>query len=235
MKISFLLKQADTDPGTASIIAAGLGGGIGALLDLYDESQGKVVENQWRRPLLGAITAGLPFLTYNLARGSFDRDAEGNRTLSSIARYFSTDKDYWKHDSINQSYADYIASKRKYYPDNAMVEKRSWVTNIRPIPVNSFNQTTWVDASRGRTPLEAAGLITDTLEQTQQRVGSGFVTPGQVMTTMVNAGIGYGTAWLAGKALGALANVSPATQKKLCEIGTWGGMLGGISNAMQRY
>jgi len=230
-----IVKQADVDPGTATIVALGLGGGLGALWDAYDEAKGNKVENSWRRPLLGAIYAGLPFLTYGLARGSYDRDANGRRTMPFLSRYFTTDKKFWESKDVQDRYNDYIKSKEQYYPDDYYVKNSAWVTELKPIPVNNFNQVTWLDASQGRTPLEAAGFVTDTLNQTQRRVGSGLVSPGQVIDTLVNAGIGYGTAWLTGKALGAMANVSPATQKKLCEIGTWGGVLGGISNAVQRY
>lgn len=241
-----IVKQAETDPGTASIIALGLGGGLGALWDAYDESHDKPVENKWRRPLLGAVLASTPLILYDLARGSFDRGSEGNRTMPFLTRYFSTDKKFWEKPEPQQRYNEYIASKMKYYPIGKaqpspvpeiipQVKKSEWATGIGPIPVNHFNQVTWIDASRGRTPLEAAGLVTNTLSQTQQRTGSNLVSPGQVINTLVNAGIGYGTAWLAGKTLGAMANVSPATQKKLCEIGAWGGMLSGINNAARRY
>lgn len=235
-----IVKQAGVSPGGATLVAMGLGGGIGALIDAYKESKGETVENQWRRPLLGAVYASLPFLTYGLTRGSYDRDENGNRTMSMLSRYFSDDDSFWSREAPNARWQDYMDSQRKYYiTDNDAIQntlkKAEWATDVQPIDVNNFNQVTWLDASRGRTPLESAGFVTDTLNSTQRRVGSNLVSPGQVINTMVNAGIGYGTAWLAGKALGAMANVSPATQRKLCEIGTWGGMLGGISNAAQRY
>lgn len=106
---------------------------------------------------------------------------------------------------------------------------------ICDINVNAFNQEIWADASRGRTPTEAAGLVTNTLNSTKRRVGSNFVSPAQVIDTMVNAGIGYGTAWLAGKTLGAMAGLSEEAQEKLQQIGTWGGLMQGIGNSISNY
>ena len=103
---------------------------------------------------------------------------------------------------------------------------------ICDINVNAFNQEIWADASRGRTPTEAAGIVSNTLNNTKKRFGSNFVSPGQVIDTMVNAGIGYGTAWLAGKTLGAMAGLSDEAQEKLQQIGTWGGIMQGIGNSI---
>ena len=225
-----IVKQASLSPGAATLAAIGTGGGIGYLLNKLDEAGGTKPEISWRKPLLGAIFASLPFLGYGFARGEWDRDpSTGQHTMSTLDRWFSQGSDYYTDPVVQYNMKADQERRNKFYKTS------EWVTDIGHIPVNAFNETTWVDASRGRTPMEAAGFVTNTLNQTGRRVGSNLVTPGQVINTMVNAGIGYGTAWLAGKTLGAMAGVSPETQKKLCEIGTWGGMLGGISNAANRY
>lgn len=108
----------------------------------------------------------------------------------------------------------------------------STINPICDINVNAFNQEIWADAYRGRTPTEAAGIVSNTLNSTKKRFGSNFVSPGQVIDTMVNAGIGYGTAWLAGKTLGAMAGLSENAQEKLQQIGTWGGIMQGIGNSI---
>lgn len=233
----WIVKQAGISPGVGTLAGIGIGGGIGYLLNKLDEHKGEESEDTWRKPLLGAILGGLPFWGYGLARNSWDYDRNGEHTISLWDRWTMDDDTFWKQDVPKQNYDAWVENQRKFYkPASAdLVKTSEWVTNMGAIPVNAFNETTWVDASRGRTPMEAAGFVTNTLNQTRNRVGSNLVSPGQVINTMVNAGIGYGTAWLAGKTLGALAGVSPATQQKLCEIGTWGGMLGGISNAANNY
>ena len=234
-----IVKQAGISPGAATLAAIGLGGGLGFLWDKFDEAKGNPPENPWRRAILGASLLGAPLWAYGLARSSWDTDEAGNHTVPFLKRWFSDDSDYWSNETPQKNWEKSLEERRKFYPDSENFPRREkkgeWVSTIGDIPVNAFNETTWIDASRGRTPMEAAGFVTNTLNQTSKRVGSGIVTPGQVINNMVNAGIGYGTAWLAGKTLGAMANVSPATQNKLCEIGTWGGMLGGISNAANYY
>ena len=239
-----IVKQAGISPGTATLLALGAGGGLGYLWDKINTLRGKKPESSIRNPLLGATLAGLPVWLLGLARNSYAFDKNGNPVMSLKDRWFTDDETFYNHPIVHQNVKDRMQDRVKYYkwkPIEVQVSYKEmekpaeWVDTIGSIPVNAFNETTWVDASRGRTPMEAAGFVTNTLNQTGKRVGSNFVTPGQVINTMVNAGIGYGTAWLAGKTLGALAGVSPATQKKLCEIGTWGGVLGGISNAANNY
>lgn len=242
MKVEFLLKQAGISPGLSTLIAAGIGGGSAFLLDELSSRTGNPPENRIEKPLLWSLIAGLPFLSYGIARHSYDKDAAGRHTIPLFKRWTMDDSTFYNQ-AAPQANLELDKQRRdRYYskpddPDMSKPMKKTseWVDHANGIPVNLFNQTTWLDASRGRTPLEAAGFVSNTLNQTSNRVGSSFVTPGQVINTMVNAGIGYGTAWLAGKTLGALAGVSPATQQKLCEIGTWGGVLGGISNSANRY
>lgn len=224
-----IVKQAGVSPGLATLLAMGVGGGLGYLWDKLDKSEDKPPESKWGRPLAGAAIAGLPFWLYGLSRSSLAFDKNGNPAMSIWDRWFKNGEEFYENPVVKQNRKDRMREREKYYKTGA------WVDTVGSIPVNAFNETTWIDASRGRTPMEAAGFVTNTLNQTSNRVGSNLVTPGQVINTMVNAGIGYGTAWLAGKALGALAGVKPETQKKLCEIGTWGGMLGGISNAANNY
>ena len=221
------------------LLASGIGGGSAYLLDKLNELQGKPPESKLRRPFLWATMAGLPFWLYGLARNSYDKDAYGRHTIPLFKRWTMDDSTFYNQEAPTARVEEEKEFKDQFFSNLANINSSTtkiaeWVSHANSIPVNLFNQTTWLDASRGRTPLEAAGFVTNTLNQTSNRVGSSFVTPGQVINTMVNAGIGYGTAWLAGKTLGALAGVSPATQQKLCEIGAWGGVLGGIANSANR-
>lgn len=242
MKTAYLLKQAGISPGTATLISAGLGGGLGYLLDRLDERKGKDVENKWIRPVAFGALASLPAMAMGAARHSYDVGPDEKHGLPFLSRWFMDDDTFWKQ----SPYAAYNLKKRNkevfrmmsdkyqtnYRPKRANLQEKRSYFGLPPINVNDFNQQIWADASRGQTPTQSAGLVTNTLNQTSQNIGSNWVTPGQVINTMVNAGIGYGTAWLAGKTLGALAGVSPETQQKLQEIGTWGGVMQGIGNAI---
>lgn len=240
-KAYYIVKKA-MSPGVAALISAGIGSGIGFGIDSWRAASGNEPENRWIGPLLMATVASTPALIYGLARHTYDVGPNGKHSIPLMKRWFMNDKDFWGKSKFawpnaNASLAEY--EKDLPYPiQTARIKARSKTAGfpqIGDINVNDFNQETWLDASRGRTPLEAAGFTTNLLNQTARGAGSNFVTPGQVINTMVNAGIGYGTSWLAGKALGALAGVSPATQQKLQEIGTWGGMLSGIHNAASNF
>lgn len=240
MKSSYLMKQAGISPGTAAILSAGAGAGLGYLLDSLKVRKGEEVENRWIRPLIYGGLAATPSLIYGAARSSYDKGPDGSPSLSLFNRWFTDHDGFWNsslyaRDNLNKKNTNYLLNMSDDYLNKYIFKQGSFGYTPDMIPVNDFNQSIWVDASRGQTPMESAGFVSNTLNQTSNRVGSGFVTPGQVINTMINAGIGYGTAWLAGKTLGALAGVSPETQKKLQEIGTWGGIIGGIGNAASHY
>ena len=248
-KSYYIVKKA-MSPGVAALLSAGVGGGIGYAIDSWRASNGYEPENRWIGPLLMAAVASAPAITYGIARHSYDKGPNGEHGIPLFKRWLMNDKDFWeaspfaapnvmaslKERESMLPFKFQLERKGHTFPDtDRWFLKKSDFPVLGNIPVNDFNQEVWLDASRGRTPLSAAGIVTNTLNSTANRVGSNFVTPGQVINTMVNAGIGYGTAWLAGKTLGALAGVSPATQQKLQEIGTWGGILGGIGNATSHF
>lgn len=99
------------------------------------------------------------------------------------------------------------------------------------INVDSFNRVVWDDTKNGFTQPENALLVTSAVSAARP-CGSALVTPGAVIGTLVNAGIGYATAGVIGKTLGAMGALSPPAQQKLMELGTWGGMINGIGQAM---
>ena len=245
-KAYFIVKKA-MSPGVAALISAGIGSGIGYGIDSWRKANGYEPENRWIGPLLMATVASTPALVYGMARHTYDTNAEGKHSIPIYKRWFMNDTDFWNKSKFAvPKLQNYLEEQEKLLPIDLRIErdkarknnmntKKADFPRIGDIPVNDFNQEIWIDASRGRTPLEAAVFASNMINQTARRISSGLVSPGQVINTMVNAGIGYGTAWLAGKTLGALAGVSPATQNKLQEIGTWGGILSGIHNAASHY
>ena len=103
--------------------------------------------------------------------------------------------------------------------------------NSSVIHVDNFNRVVWDDADNGFTHPENALLVSSALNASRP-TGSAFVTPGAVMGTLVNAGIGWATAGVIGKTLGALGGLSEASQSKLREIGAWGGIINGVGQSM---
>lgn len=100
------------------------------------------------------------------------------------------------------------------------------------INVDAFNRTVWDDARNGAVTPDNALLVTSTLNASRPG-GTSLVTPGAVVGTLINAGVGYVTAGLIGKALGCMNAISPQGQETLRSIGTWGGMINGIGNAIR--
>lgn len=99
------------------------------------------------------------------------------------------------------------------------------------IHVDNFNRVVWDDTKNGFTQPENALLVTSALNASRP-CGTSLVTPGAVIGTLVNAGVGFATAGVIGKTLGAMGMLSQPAQQKLREIGTWGGMINGIGQAM---
>ena len=99
------------------------------------------------------------------------------------------------------------------------------------IHVDNFNRVVWDDAANGAVTPDNALLVTSTLNASRP-TGTSMITPGAVVGTLINAGVGYATAGAVGKALGAMNLISPAGQQTLRNIGMWGGMINGIGNAI---
>jgi hypothetical protein len=116
------------------------------------------------------------------------------------------------------------------------------------IDVNGFGQAVWSDVSRpagqfdpwgqshqGGTPPYAAAAVTGLLAGTAQAAGTPVVSPWQVASAAaVGAGKGWLTGLAAGKVLGALAGLKPEAQQQLQSVGTWGGLITGVANALYR-
>ena len=61
---------------------------------------------------------------------------------------------------------------------------------------------------------------------------SPIIRPIDVIHGIASAGVGLATATVAGKALSALAGLTPAGQARLQDIGLWGGMMHAIVPSM---
>jgi hypothetical protein len=101
------------------------------------------------------------------------------------------------------------------------------------IPVDAFNRATWADASKNydqssyvnHTSPQIAAATTGILSGIKQQTGSNIISPSTVIKGLASAGVGLATATVAGKAIGALANLTPVAQENIQNMGLWGGLL----------
>lgn len=165
--------------------------------------------------------------------------------LASLGRYSATrpryldgtrgpsDVGYWS--SFTDS-PDELRSKSEAYRENTAKYKQASVfrplENSNVINVDAFNRTIWNDTGYGIIDPDNALLLTSTMEASKKG-RSPFVTPGAIVGTLINAGIGYATAGIVGKTLGALNMCPPETQAELRNIGIWGGVLNGLGNQLR--
>jgi hypothetical protein len=131
------------------------------------------------------------------------------------------------------------------YPYEAKMEKESFYpgmpgseqTLYSPIVnVPQFNQAAWQDVNRGMisgnfqsyTPPQFAAATTGLLSGLSTANRSPIIRPVDVIRGIASAGVGLATANLAGRALSALAGLTPEGQNKLQDMGLWGGMMHAI-------
>lgn len=103
------------------------------------------------------------------------------------------------------------------------------------IPVQQFNQSVWQDTQRGmvngfqqHTPPAYAAATTGLMSGLSAGTQSPIIRPIDVIHGIASAGVGLATANLAGRALSALAGLTPEGQAKLQDLGLFGGMMHAI-------
>lgn len=123
------------------------------------------------------------------------------------------------------------SEKRGEYKKGSLWSNSLFDTGV--VNVDAFNRITWDAAKTGTMDLNNAVLTNSILNATSARTGTGLVSPSNIAGTLINAGIGNLTSKVIGKTLGAMGMISPASQDKLVELGTWGGLLQGVGNALR--
>lgn len=113
------------------------------------------------------------------------------------------------------------------------------------IPVDAFNRVVWNDVRPAsnmnnpygtkspwgsneqpmHTPPALASATTGLVSGIGAMTNSPIISPATVVSGLASAGVGLATAHLAGRALGALAGLTPEAQNKLQDMGLWAGML----------
>lgn len=108
------------------------------------------------------------------------------------------------------------------------------------VNVPQFNQAAWSDVQRGMysnnfqqfTPPQYAAATTGLMTGISTAKNSPIIRPVDVIRGIASAGVGLATANVAGRALSALAGLTPAGQEKLQDMGLWGGMMHAIVPTM---
>lgn len=103
------------------------------------------------------------------------------------------------------------------------------------ISVPQFNAMAWNDVRRGgpmATPPMYAAATTGLMSGLATAQRSPIIRPVDVISGIASAGVGLATATMAGKALSAIAGLTPAGQEKLQQMGLWGGMMHAIVPSM---
>lgn len=107
------------------------------------------------------------------------------------------------------------------------------------VSVPQFNRAAWQDVQRGMynggsqfTPPAYAAATTGLMTGLSTAQRSPIIRPVDVIRGIASAGVGLATANVAGRALSALAGLTPLGQEKLQDMGLWGGMMHAIVPAM---
>lgn len=107
------------------------------------------------------------------------------------------------------------------------------------VSVPQFNNAAWNDVQRGMytgnqqfTPPAYAAATTGLMSGISAAQNSPIIRPVDVIRGIASAGVGLATANIAGRALSAMAGLTPAGQEKLQDMGLWGGMMHAIVPAI---
>ena len=253
--ISSRIKQA-LAPIKNMAIGAGIGLGTGALVDFFMNNKDKEKENYnaLRRPLLYAALGTLP----GLLQGSLQYTGSvGNKGLKHLSPKLDSAIKWYDPFMLDQKdlmakspiYKSHVKSLVHNYrldtkyddprnkPEESLDKKFKKTAALSPltpnIPVGAMTNSIYNNA--GCMIGAPMRNIPNALYATQNRVGSGIVSPAQVTNTLVNAGIGYATGSVIGKTIGALCGISPQTYQTLQRTGMYAGMINTMNNAIQRY
>jgi hypothetical protein len=107
------------------------------------------------------------------------------------------------------------------------------------VNIQQFNNAVWNDARKGfyngfenHTPPAYAAAASGMMTGLGTGLRSPIIRPADVINGIASAGVGLATATMAGKALSAMAGLTPLAQEKLQDMGLWGGMMHAIVPSM---
>lgn len=214
-----------------SLTAGGLGYGAGALMEnMFPE---RYMERGKLRRTLGTLGV----------LGGVGYGAMGARVNSR-----ANDKPFWQGWTIpNDSVPKYKMPKFNVKMGYDMTPA-GWLNPAThgssgvfapSIDVQRMNEAIWRDAQKGlyngfsqHTPPAYAATASGFMSGLSTGTGSSIISPATVVKGIASAGVGLATANIAGKALSALAGLTPMAQEKIQDMGLWGGMMHAIVPAM---
>jgi hypothetical protein len=220
--------NAMTNGVVAGLLGAGLGYGGGALLEnLFPE---RYVERGKLRRTLAAL-GGLGGVGMGAAAAA--RNAQVFRTnfLDGLFINHNTPVPYIPADQMNPKKT--AQHEKQAYPyGQPMYSPMAAPT----ISVPNFNNAVWHDVQKGfqsnsfapyglHTPPQTAAMATGLMSGIGATQRSSIISPSAVIGGIASAGVGLATANIAGRALSALAGLTPAAQHKLQDMGLFAGML----------
>lgn len=155
--------------------------------------------------------------------------------LAGVAGYENPPTDFgWGGEKTNS--AEYIKESFQQFPQQ--MRQPGLFEPVVNVP--QFNQAAWGDVQRGMytnnfqsfTPPQYAAATTGLMTGISTAKNSPIIRPVDVIRGIASAGVGLATANVAGRALSALAGLTPAGQEKLQDMGLWGGMMHAIVPTM---
>lgn len=209
----------------SGLMLGGLGYGAGALAEnLFPE---RYLQRGRLRKTLGllGLGAGAGLAAHNAYVNS---RVTGKNFLRGLVTPNNTDIAPYRKELIKESFQQFPSQMRQPGLFEPVVN------------VPQFNQAAWGDVQRGiqtnnfqnYTPPQYAAATTGLMSGISTAQRSPIIRPVDVIRGIASAGIGLATANVAGRALSALAGLSPAGQEKLQDMGLWGGMMHAIVPSM---
>lgn len=205
----------------ASLMMGGLGYGAGTLAEnLFPErylERGKLRRTLGMLGAMGGVGLGL-----------------GNAYAN--ARTMGPGKSIWEGMLIsNNATPPYMQEKAGFdFGENPMAPGDTGLFAPK-IPVPQFNALVWNDVRKGldnpygiHTDPAIGAATTGLMSGISSQARSPIISPMTIINGIASAGVGLATANLAGRALGALAGLTPEAQNKLQDMGLYGGMLHAI-------
>jgi hypothetical protein len=202
----------------SGLALGGLGYGAGALAEnLFPE---RYVDRGRLRRTLGLVGAGTG-TAFGAALAAANQRALGGT--------------YWQH-WLTPSNLKVGAEKVANFPPPDLGTSGLMQPDIN---VRRMNDAIWNDARRGfhsgfrqHTPPAYAAAASGLMTGISAGLQSPIIRPVDVINGIASAGVGLATANVAGRALSALAGLTPAAQNTLQDMGLWGGMMHAIVPAM---
>ena len=200
----------------ASLMLGGLGYGGGALAEhLFPE---RYLQRGKLRKSLGAAGA----LT-GLGLGAMNANANARAMDTTFLKGLFTD---------NRTVPPFVQEKVGFDFGPDPLASNDTGLYAPSVPVPQFNQAAWMDVQKGmmnprgmHSSPQMAAAATGLMSGISTGVRSPIIRPVDVINGIASAGVGLATATMAGKALSALAGLTPEAQNKLQDMGLWAGML----------